>query len=99
MRFGSQARRFVAVGVAAFLATTTLAADLPRARPESVGIRVVVDPVAAGNLTSAGTFGWSGAASTHFIVDRDRATSSRRSCIRPSSTDAGCGWVGSLPPA
>jgi CubicO group peptidase (beta-lactamase class C family) len=33
-------------------------------------VRVVVDPVAAGNLPSAGAFGWSGAASTHFIVDR-----------------------------
>jgi CubicO group peptidase (beta-lactamase class C family) len=36
-----------------------------------LGVRVVVDPVAAGNLPSAGTFGWSGAASTHFIVDRE----------------------------
>jgi CubicO group peptidase (beta-lactamase class C family) len=36
-----------------------------------LGVRVVVDPAAAGNLTSAGTFGWSGAASTHFIVDRE----------------------------
>ena len=36
-----------------------------------LGVRVVVDPVAAGNLPSPGTFGWSGAASTHFIVDRD----------------------------
>lgn len=35
-----------------------------------LGVRVVVDPVAAGNLTSPGTIGWSGAASTHFIVDR-----------------------------
>ena len=35
------------------------------------GVRVVIDPVAAGNLPSPGTFGWSGAASTHFIVDRD----------------------------
>lgn len=38
-----------------------------------LGVRVVVDPVAAGNLTSAGTFGWSGAASTHFIVDREES--------------------------
>jgi CubicO group peptidase (beta-lactamase class C family) len=36
-----------------------------------LGVRVVVDPVAAGNLPSPGTFGWSGAASTHFIVDRE----------------------------
>ena len=36
-----------------------------------LGVRVVTDPAAAGNLTSAGTFGWSGAAGTHFFVDRD----------------------------
>lgn len=36
-----------------------------------LGVRVVIDPAQAGNLTSAGTFGWSGAAGTHFFVDRD----------------------------
>jgi CubicO group peptidase (beta-lactamase class C family) len=36
-----------------------------------LGVRVVIDPAAAGNLTSAGTFGWSGAAGTHFFVDRE----------------------------
>jgi CubicO group peptidase (beta-lactamase class C family) len=35
-----------------------------------LGVRVVTDPAAAGNLTSVGTFGWSGAAGTHFFVDR-----------------------------
>lgn len=35
-----------------------------------LGVRVVTDPAQAGNLTSAGTFGWSGAAGTHFVVDR-----------------------------
>jgi CubicO group peptidase (beta-lactamase class C family) len=35
-----------------------------------LGVRVVTDPARAGNLTSAGTFGWSGAAGTHFFVDR-----------------------------
>ncbi len=35
-----------------------------------LGVRVVTDPAKAGNLTSAGTFGWSGAAGTHFFVDR-----------------------------
>jgi CubicO group peptidase (beta-lactamase class C family) len=35
-----------------------------------LGVRVVIDPARAGNLTSAGTFGWSGAAGTHFFVDR-----------------------------
>lgn len=35
-----------------------------------LGVRVVIDPAQAGNLTSAGTFGWSGAAGTHFFVDR-----------------------------
>ena len=38
-----------------------------------LGVRVVTDPAAAGNLTSAGTFGWSGAAGTHFFVDREEA--------------------------
>lgn len=35
-----------------------------------LGVRVVTNPAQAGNLTSAGTFGWSGAAGTHFFVDR-----------------------------
>ena len=35
-----------------------------------LGVRVVTDQVAAENLTSTGTFGWSGAAGTHFFVDR-----------------------------
>jgi CubicO group peptidase (beta-lactamase class C family) len=35
-----------------------------------LGVRVVNNPARAGNLTSAGTFGWSGAAGTHFFVDR-----------------------------
>jgi CubicO group peptidase (beta-lactamase class C family) len=36
-----------------------------------LGVRVVTDPARAGNLTSTGTFGWSGAAGTHFFVDRE----------------------------
>jgi len=36
-----------------------------------LGVRVVNDPAKAGNLTSKGTFGWSGAAGTHFFVDRE----------------------------
>jgi len=36
-----------------------------------LGVRVVIDPAQAGNLTSAGVFGWSGAAGTHFFVDRE----------------------------
>jgi CubicO group peptidase (beta-lactamase class C family) len=35
-----------------------------------LGVRVVLDPAQAGNLTSEKTFGWSGAAGTHFFVDR-----------------------------
>jgi CubicO group peptidase (beta-lactamase class C family) len=35
-----------------------------------LGVRVVTDPAQAGILASAGTFGWSGAAGTHFFVDR-----------------------------
>jgi CubicO group peptidase (beta-lactamase class C family) len=38
-----------------------------------LGVRVVTDAAKAGNLTSAGTFGWSGAAGTHFFVDRSEA--------------------------
>ena len=37
-----------------------------------LGVRVVNDPAQAGNLTSVGTFGWSGAAGTHFFVDREK---------------------------
>jgi CubicO group peptidase (beta-lactamase class C family) len=37
-----------------------------------LGVRVVTDQAKAGNLTSAGTFGWSGAAGTHFFVDREQ---------------------------
>ena len=36
-----------------------------------LGVRVVTDPAKAGNLTSKGTFGWSGAAGTHYFVDRE----------------------------
>jgi CubicO group peptidase (beta-lactamase class C family) len=36
-----------------------------------LGVRVVTDRAKAGNLTSTGTFGWSGAAGTHFFVDRE----------------------------
>jgi CubicO group peptidase (beta-lactamase class C family) len=36
-----------------------------------LGVRVVIDPARAGNLTSKGVFGWSGAAGTHFFVDRE----------------------------
>ena len=36
-----------------------------------LGVRVVIDAARAGNLTSAGVFGWSGAAGTHFFVDRE----------------------------
>lgn len=36
-----------------------------------LGVRVVTDPAQAGNLGSVGTFGWSGAAGTHFFVDRN----------------------------
>lgn len=35
-----------------------------------LGVRVVTNAAQAGNLTSVGTFGWSGAAGTHFFVDR-----------------------------
>lgn len=34
-----------------------------------LGVSVLLDPAQRGNLGSIGEFGWSGAASTHFIVD------------------------------
>lgn len=34
-----------------------------------LGVSVVLDPAAAGNLASRGAFGWTGAATTRFIVD------------------------------
>lgn len=34
-----------------------------------LGVSVVVDPAAHGNLSSPGAFGWTGAATTRFIVD------------------------------
>ncbi len=34
-----------------------------------LGVSVLVDPVAKGNLGSVGEFGWSGAASTHVLID------------------------------
>jgi CubicO group peptidase (beta-lactamase class C family) len=43
---------------------------LVRGEGYGLGVRVVTDAAQAGNLTSAGTFGWSGAAGTHFFVDR-----------------------------
>jgi len=36
-----------------------------------LGVSVLVDPVTAGNPGSRGQFGWSGAATTHVIMDRD----------------------------
>jgi CubicO group peptidase (beta-lactamase class C family) len=38
-------------------------------RGYGLGVSVMMDPARYGNLGSAGEFGWSGAASTHFIVD------------------------------
>jgi CubicO group peptidase (beta-lactamase class C family) len=37
-----------------------------------LGVSVLVDPVRRGNLGSRGEFGWSGAASTHFIIDPEK---------------------------
>jgi CubicO group peptidase (beta-lactamase class C family) len=34
-----------------------------------LGVSVLMDPAQRGNIGSAGEFGWSGAASTHFLVD------------------------------
>jgi len=34
-----------------------------------LGVSVLLDPVLRGNLGSAGEFGWSGAASTHVLID------------------------------
>lgn len=45
--------------------------SVSRGEGYGLGVRVVTDAAAAENLTSAGTFGWSGAAGTHFFVDRE----------------------------
>ncbi len=37
-----------------------------------LGVSVLIDPVARGNLGSKGEYGWSGAASTHFIIDPEK---------------------------
>jgi CubicO group peptidase (beta-lactamase class C family) len=37
-----------------------------------LGVSVVLDPAAAGNLASPGAFGWTGAATTRFIVDPEQ---------------------------
>ena len=37
-----------------------------------LGVSVLVDPVRRGKLGSKGEFGWSGAASTHFIIDPEK---------------------------
>ncbi len=36
------------------------------------GLGVLVDPVARGNLGNVGEYGWSGAASTHYIADPEK---------------------------
>jgi CubicO group peptidase (beta-lactamase class C family) len=42
---------------------------LGRGAGYGLGVSVLMDPAQHGNLGSAGEFGWSGAASTHFLVD------------------------------
>jgi CubicO group peptidase (beta-lactamase class C family) len=37
-----------------------------------LGVSVLVDPVRRGNLGSKGEFGWSGAATTHVIIDPEK---------------------------
>jgi CubicO group peptidase (beta-lactamase class C family) len=37
-----------------------------------LGVSVLVDPVRRGNLGSKGEFGWSGMATTHFIIDPEK---------------------------
>ena len=37
-----------------------------------LGVGVLVDPVARGNLGNVGEYGWSGAASTHYIADPEQ---------------------------
>jgi CubicO group peptidase (beta-lactamase class C family) len=41
----------------------------PRGEGYGLSVRVVNDPVQRGSLLSEGTYGWSGAYGTHFIVD------------------------------
>lgn len=53
----------------AALNTPSGAVTLGAGRGYGLGVSVLMDPAGFGNLGSAGEFGWSGAASTHFIVD------------------------------
>jgi CubicO group peptidase (beta-lactamase class C family) len=57
------------LGPAALASASTPPVSLGRGAGYGLGVSVLMDPAQHGNLGSVGEFGWSGAASTHFLVD------------------------------
>jgi CubicO group peptidase (beta-lactamase class C family) len=66
--------RLLAPGTVRLMHSDHLAKDVWMGSPTGgtkygLGVGVLVDPVARGNLGNVGEYGWSGAASTHYIAD------------------------------
>ncbi len=69
--------RLLAPGTAKLMHSDHLPADVWMGAPTGgmkygLGVGVLVDPVARGNLGNKGEYGWSGAASTHYIADPEK---------------------------
>jgi len=69
--------RILAPGTVRLMRSDHLPADVWMGSPAGgtkygLGVGVLVDPVARGNLGNKGEYGWSGAASTHYIADPEK---------------------------
>jgi CubicO group peptidase (beta-lactamase class C family) len=69
--------RLLAPGTVKLMRSDHLPADVWMGSPTGgtkygLGVGVLVDPVARGNLGNKGEYGWSGAASTHYIADPEK---------------------------
>jgi CubicO group peptidase (beta-lactamase class C family) len=69
--------RLLAPGTVKLMRSDQLPADVWMGSPTGgtkygLGVGVLVDPVARGNLGNKGEYGWSGAASTHYIADPEK---------------------------
>jgi CubicO group peptidase (beta-lactamase class C family) len=69
--------RLLAPGTVWLMRSDHLPADVWMGSPTGgtkygLGVGVLVDPVARGNLGNKGEYGWSGAASTHYIADPEK---------------------------
>jgi CubicO group peptidase (beta-lactamase class C family) len=69
--------RILAPGTVRLMRSDHLPAEVWMGSPANgtkygLGVGVLVDPVARGNLGSKGEYGWSGAASTHYIADPEK---------------------------